>query len=295
MKKGIAVLLTFCIVSVLAVIQVSAAASPAVRLSSHEAEAGDTVKITVSIDDFSQVTDPDGSSAKKPIDDLFSAIQLKIYYNANQFDLTEYVKADETAGKPSPVKLNGAFAADIVKRSDSKGDYIYFSVMCVSGNGLTLADKADIAEITLKVKSGAAGGKYDFTPEAISLATGIKGQPKNVAAQFTMQKGQITISGDDISDGGISSNDMSGSSTVSNNISSGRTSSDDTGSSITSDTSNGGLTNDRTDSANSAGSGSNPGNPKTGDIVILGAALLLAGGLVMVVVSKKRKAGSKSD
>ena len=192
MKKAIACLLTLCIVVAMAAVGATAAA-PTVRLSSPTARVGESVKMTLSLVSFSAVTDPDGSSSNKPIDTLFSAVQLKIYYDASKFEVSEYKAADEAAGKPSPCKLGDDFVTDIIRRSDAQGDYIYLSVMCVSGNGVTLSASSAIVEITIKVKDGVTTGEYDFKSSGISLVTGIKGQPKNVISQFTLAKGALTV------------------------------------------------------------------------------------------------------
>lgn len=75
-------------------------------LTSHEAKAGDSVKITLSVKDFSAVTNPK-DAAENTIDQLFSAVQLKIYYDSSALDIVEYGAADEKNGTPSPVKISG--------------------------------------------------------------------------------------------------------------------------------------------------------------------------------------------
>ena len=166
---------------------VLAADQPAVALSSADAKAGDTVKLTVSLRDFSKAADPDGAKAGKPIDGLFSALQLKVYYDADVFTPAAYGLTDERAGKPSPVKLDGDWAADLVKRSDAGGDYLYCGVLCLSGDGARLSDDQAVLDLTLQVKADAPSGDYALKTVIDTVVTGIQGDPKNVGGQFTVQ------------------------------------------------------------------------------------------------------------
>ena len=302
---------------------VLAADQPAVALSSADAKAGDTVKLTVSLRDFSKAADPDGAKAGNPIDDLFSALQLKVYYDADVFTPAAYGLTDEQAGKPSPVKLDGDWAADLVKRSDAGGDYLYCGVLCLSGDGARLSDDQDILDLTLQVKADAPSGDYALKTVIDTVVTGIQGEPKNVGGQFTAQNGAVKVEGKNPDDGssdsqpvtdpddsdttdpgdsgsadpGVSDSDSNsgaddGSQTDQTDSASAA---GDTGSTGGSGTADAGSTQTNAGDAAATSSGrkeqSGQGNPKTGEAIRLAAGVLLLGLAGAAGVVLKRKSG----
>ena len=280
-----------------------AADKPTVSLSDTAAEAGGSCTLTVSVKGFSQVTDPDGPSAAT-IDDLFSALQLKIYYDANVFTPETYGSAEETAGKASPVKLEGDWAADIVKRSDGRGDYIYCSFLCLSGDGVRLETGTDVADIAFSVKDTAKAGDYTFDAVIGTVVTGIKGEPKNVGGQFAVQDGSVRIAGGDTDPDTTGSDTSDTESTDTTDTSAGPEDSntgdqasdsdtrpdDKTSGDDTHDGSNGQTS---ADAVTSTGKGGQSGrdNPKTGELLQTGIGILVLGLAAGTAVVLKCKSG----